>query len=277
MFGRGGEKATQQTLLIAALDAPSATVEPKPPVSFNPIAPEIGALRALKRRVNTRWFVLTVVGGAIFVAGLAFAIDFLIGKDEKAARHGAGAFASALVHNDAQAAPPGAEQYVTGVRHYFGGATSATIYRAHNHGVNTGNSADTRTYIVVDMLLESKRGPAVLEVDFDNGSIGSDHVSSIRELDPKHAPGLSAAQRERIEAAFAKRGAKAADSVTLLDRAADVSTPALAPAASPRAVHVHRVHVTAPADAALSKAAKQLACVQSAHGDATKLQRCTQP
>ena len=265
MFGRGGEKPTQQALLMGAFEAP---VEPEPTVTFNPIAPELGALRALRRRLNTRWFVLIVVGGAIFVAGLAFAIDFLIGKDEKAARHGAGAFASALLHDDPQAAPPGADRYVTGVRHYFGDVTSATIYRTHNHGVNTGDSADTRTYIVVDVLIESKRGPAVLEVDFDNGSIGSDHVSSIRELDPGHAPGLSEVQRQRIETAFAKRGGKVADTGTLLE--------APAPVPAPRPHHITRVHVTPPADAALSKAAKQLSCVQAARGDVAKMQRCTQ-
>lgn len=252
MFGRGGEKPTQQALLMGATDAPSATtVETKPSVSFNPIAPEIGALRAVARLGRGR-LALILIGAALFAGGLAFAINFLIAKDTNAARHGATAFAAALVHNNPQAAPQGAEQYVTGMRHYFGGVTSATLYRTHNHSVNTGNSADTRTYIVADVLIESRRGPAVLEVDFDNGSIGSDHVSSIRELDPKHAPGLTSAQHRRIEAAFARRGGKAVDTVTLSE-------------------------ATAPANAALTKAAKQLSCVQAANGDVTKMQRCTQP
>jgi hypothetical protein len=219
---------------------------------------------------------LILISAALFAGALAFAIQFLIAKDTNAARHGTNAFAAALIHNDPQAAPPGAEQYVTGVRHHFGDVTSATVYRTHNHSVNTGNSADTRTYIVADVLLESARGPAVLEVDFDNGSIGSDHVSSIRELDPKHAPGLNATQRQRVEAAFAKRGGKVADTVTLLEAPAPASAPARS-ASAQRPVRHLRVHVTPPADAALSKAAKQLSCVQAANGDVAKMQRCTQP
>lgn len=270
MFGRGGEKATQQALLMGAMEAQTAPADPRPPVSFNPIAPEIGALRALGR-VGRGRLALVLIGAALFVGGLAFAINFLIAKDSNAARHGANAFAAALVHNNPQAAPQGGEEYVTGVRHYFGAVTGATLYRTHNHSVNTGNSADTRTYIVADVLVESKRGPAVLEVDFDNGSIGSDHVSSVRELDPKHAPGLNAAQRERVQAAFAKRGAKVADAQTLLE-----APPLASPAPASRPAHHLRVHVAPAADAALSKAAEQLSCVQAAHGDVAKMQRCTQ-
>jgi hypothetical protein len=270
MFGRGGEKPTQQALLMGAMEA--TTVEPKPSVSYNPIAPEVGALRAVARMGRGR-LALVLIGAALFAGALAFAINFLIAKDSNAARHGAGAFAAALVHNNPQAAPQGAEQYVTGVRQYFGDVTSATLYRTHNHSVNTGNSADTRTYIVADVLLESKRGPAVLEVDFDNGSIGSDHVSSVRELDPQHAPGLNSAQRQWIEAAFAKRGGKAVDSVTL----SEATAPAAIPAPAPRPLHIKRVHVTSPANAALTKATKQLSCVQAAHGDVAKMQRCAQP
>jgi hypothetical protein len=273
MFGRGGERPTQQALLMGAMEAPSATaVETKPAVSFNPVAPEMGALRALARLGRGR-LALILIGAALFAGALAFAIQFLIAKDTNAARHGANSFATALVHNDPQAAPQGAEEYVSAVRRHFGDVTSATLYRTHNHSVNTGDSADTRTYVVADMLIESRRGPAVLEVDFDNGSIGSDHVSSIRELDPRHAPGLSSAQRQRIESAFAERGGNLADSVTLLEHPA----PAATPTPAPRPVHIKRVHVTAPADAALSKAAKQLSCVQGAHGDVAKMQRCTQP
>jgi hypothetical protein len=279
MFGRGGEKPTQQALLMGAMESPSATaVDTKPSVSFNPIAAELGALRALARLGRGR-LALILIGAALFAAALAFAIQFLIAKDTNAARHGANAFATAVVHDDPRAAPQGAEEYVSGVRRYFGDVSSASIYRTHNHGVNTGNTADTRTYIVADMLLESKRGPAVLEIDFDNGSIGSDRVSSIRELDPKHAPGLNSAQRQRIEAAFAKRGGKVADTVTLLEAPASPSAPApvkAAPAPASRPVHHLRVHVSPPANAALTKAAKQLKCVQAAHGDVTKMQRCTQ-
>src|SRR4051794_30926482 len=80
-------------------------------------------------------------------------------------------FLTPLLDNDPTAAPKGGADYVKSVRAYFGGVSSARVIDAHNHGVNTGDSADTRAYYVGDILLATKRGPAVIELSFDNQSL----------------------------------------------------------------------------------------------------------
>ena len=79
-----------------------------------------------------------------------------------------------------------ATDFVKGVRAYFGGVSSATrVIDSHNHSVNTGDSADTRSYYVGDILLATKLpGPAVIELEFDNQSLAnsSEKISSIHEL-----------------------------------------------------------------------------------------------
>jgi hypothetical protein len=137
---------------------------------------------------------------------------------------------------------------VSGVRHHFGPVTSARIIGSHNRGVNTGDTADTRTYFVVEMLLGTRRGPVALELDFDNHAIGSDRISAVHELEPSKAAGLSDAQRSQLAHAYAARGGKPADDALL-------NTGPVVTSTSP-------------------SAEKQLHCVQAAHGDVTKMQKC---
>ena len=56
-----------------------------------------------------------------------------------------------------------------------GGVSSPQrVIDSHNHSVNTGDSADTRSYYVGDILLRDEaRGPAVIELEFDNQSLVS--------------------------------------------------------------------------------------------------------
>ncbi|HEY1594745.1 MAG TPA: hypothetical protein VGF74_05085, partial [Thermoleophilaceae bacterium] len=121
---------------------------------------------------------------------------------------------------------------------------------------------------------------AALELDFDDGAIGSDRISGIHELKPSDAPGLSDAQRAELSKAFAARGGKAADVMKLSGVAAGVGIAAPSVAkpthqAKP-ALHIAKPVIPASASHQLDKATNQLSCVQRAHGDVAKLQACTQ-
>jgi hypothetical protein len=205
-----------------------------------------------------------------FMAVVGVACLVLLGKEEKTARHSATRFASALVHDNPSAAPPGAAEYVHGVRRYFGPVTSAKVVGAHNKGVNTGDNADTRAFFVVEMLLQSKRGPAVIELEYDNHAWMSEKVSRIYELTPDHAPGLSKPERGQLEAAFAARGGEPADAGELNPVAAPAAPRIqIAPPAMPRPA---KPHIVPPAS---TPQGAQLRCVQNAHGDVAKLQKCS--
>jgi hypothetical protein len=212
-----------------------------------------------------------IVGATLtFTAAVAVVCLFLLGKEEQTARQSATKFASALVHDKPAAAPPGATEYVHGVRRYFGPVTSARVVGAHNKGINTGDNADTRSFFVVQMLVESRRGPAVLELEYDNHALMSEKVSRIYELTPDHAPGLSAAQRKRLESAFAERGGEPADAGELNPVTAPPTTAQihLAPVPKPKAP---KLHIAPPAS---TPQGAQLRCVQAAHGDVVKMQKC---
>jgi hypothetical protein len=230
------------------------------------VLPEVGALRKASAGSGRR-LVLILAGVGLFCAVVAFALFSLIGKDSKAAHNGATRFGSALVLGEPRLAPKGDADMVSGVRNYFGAVTSAKVIGSHDRGVNTGDSADTRTYFVVEMLLDTRRGPAALELDFDNHAIGSDRISGIHELEPSEAPGLTTGERSQLARAFAARGGKPADDALLNDE----------PPASSSSLRVS-VPATKHATQQLSAAEKQLRCVQRAKGDVTKMQQCaTQP
>jgi hypothetical protein len=151
---------------------------------------------------------------------------------------------------------------VSGVRDYFGDVTGARVIGAHNKGVNTGDTADTRSFFVVQMLLATRRGPAVIELEYDNHALLSETVSRVYELDPGKAPGLTGAEQARLQKAFAARGGHPADAGRLSESAA------------PR--RVGHVVVPKPAKPQIKKpvASPQLRCVQHAHGDVVKMQKC---
>ena len=210
-----------------------------------------------------RIFALAVVSAAVIVG----TIFWVIGKNEKAAGHAATRFAAALVENDPGAAPKGAGEYIRGTRVYFGAVTRARVIGTHNERADA-NTSTSRTYPVADLLLRGSRGLAVIELAFDNGGIGSEKVTGIRELDPEQAPELRASDRERLASAFAERGGIPADGETLKQGTVQTRQPATPPpgAASP---------VRAKPNPELRAARKELRCVQSARGDVTKLLECS--
>jgi hypothetical protein len=213
--------------------------------------------------ISRRRLALIVGSTLAFAAIIGVVCVVLLGKEEQTARGSANRFASALVHNRPTAAPDGSAPYVSGVREYFGGVTGARVIGAHNKSVNTGDSADTRSFFVVQMLLATKRGPAAIELEYDNHALLSETVSRVYELDPAKAPGLTRAERGRLEKAFAARGGEPADAGRL-SAAATAPSP-IAPIAVPKTA---RPHITKPI------ASPQLRCVQRAHGDVTKMQKC---
>jgi len=225
--------------------------------------------------------VLALVSAAVIVGGVFWAI----GKNKQAAGHAATRFAAALVDNDPDAAPKGSPDYIKGTRAYFGAVTGARLIGTHNERADA-NTNSSRTYPVADVLLRSARGPAVIELAFDNGGIGSEKVTGIHELRPADAPKLPARIREQLASAFAKRGGIAADADTLRHataatrRAAEVrQAAAIRKAAAPASALARAARVAQPAPAeptpAMRAARSELRCVQRARGDVTKLLACS--
>jgi hypothetical protein len=159
----------------------------------------------------SRRLTFAIVGGiAALTVVVAVGLFWILGKSEKTARDSSTRFAAALVHDAPGAAPPGGRDYVAGVREYFGPVASARVIGAHNAHVNTGDTADTRSFFVTELLLRTERGPAVIEVEFDNHALFSDEVSGVKELEPDDAPALPAQTRKRLAVAYAARGGKPA-------------------------------------------------------------------
>src|SRR5215211_2403222 len=127
---------------------------------------------------------------AVLLAVVAGAAYWQLGMKEKSARDAATRFTAALVHNDPGAAPPGAGDYVTGVRAYFGPVTTARVIGAHNKTVRdrfpgVDDSGRTRTFPVAQLLMRTERGPAVIEIECENSALlKSEKVSRVYELEP---------------------------------------------------------------------------------------------
>jgi hypothetical protein len=215
-----------------------------------------------------------IIGGVTIVVAIAMvALFWILRESNKATLHASAQFATALVRNDPSAAPSGGEDYVKGVRAYFGPVSSARVIDSHNHSVNTGDNADTRSYYVGDVLLRSERGLAVIELEFDNQSLAnsSEKISSVHEIAPdkvrRHK--LSEGDRHALADAFAARGNKTADRIALSGAFAEVPQPTAPQTTTPPAPTVDRA-----AQRRQRAGAKKLRCVQAAHGDVIKLQRC---
>ena len=120
------------------------------------------------------------------------------------------------------------------------------------------------------MLLETKRGPAVVELEFDSPSLtySSERVTDVYELAPRDVPdsALSDADFAALAKAFVARGGQPADSIKLSGAfLPEAPTPVATPAKVKRIVP----------DKAQKDAMKTLRCVQAAKGDIEKLQRCS--
>jgi hypothetical protein len=213
--------------------------------------------------MSGRRMLVRVVVMAALIVGVVF---WAIGKNEHAAGQGAARFAAALIDNDRRAAPDGAREYVDGVRAYFGPVTGARVIGTHNERAESGTKS-SRTFPVADLMLRSARGPAAIELAFHNGGIGREAVTSIFELDPDDAPGLSARDHEQLASAYAERGGIPANESTFKQLTAQTRQP---PAPRP----AEASPVRASPSPRSRKAQKELRCVQRARGDVTKLPEC---
>jgi hypothetical protein len=226
-----------------------------------------GRMRSGTRDTLSGWRI--VVLAVVSAAAIVGTVFWGIGKNEQAAGHAATRFAAALVENDPDAAPKGSGEYIRGTRAYFGSVTRARVIGTHNERADADTST-SRTYPVADLLLRGARGPAVIELAFDNGGIGSEKVTGIRELDPEEAPKLPASERDRLASAFAERGRIPADGETLKQGTAQTRQ-----APTPRPAPASPVRVNPNPE--LRAARKELRCVQRARGDVTKLLECARP
>jgi hypothetical protein len=219
--------------------------------------------------ISGRQICLLAIASAAAIVGVVF---WGIARNEQAAADAATRFAAALVENDPDAAPKGSPEYIRGMRAYFGPVTGARVLGTHNERADA-NTSTSRTYPVADLLLRGARGPAVIELAFDNGGIGSEKVTGIYELHPDDAPKLRAGDRERLATAFAERGGIPADGDTLKRATAQPRQPA-----APRLAAAPRPAPEPPARAKpnpeLRAAQSELGCVQRARGDVAKLQEC---
>ena len=204
---------------------------------------------------------------AVSAAAIVGSVFWAIGRNEQAAGRAGTRFAAALIENDPGAAPKGGGEYITRMRAYFGAVTGARVIGTHNERADA-NTNTSRTYPVADLLLRSARGPAVIELAFDNGGIGSEEVTGVYEVEPDDAPKLPARDREQLASAFAERGGIPADEETLSRATAQTRRPAAPrPAGAPA--------LRANPNPGLREARNELRCVQRAHGDVTKLLKCT--
>lgn len=213
--------------------------------------------------MSGRWI---LVYGVVMAALIVGGVFWMIGNNEKAAGHAATRFAAALVDNEPAAAPKGAREYIPGVRAYFGAVTGARVIGTHNERADA-NTDTSRTYPVADLLLRSARGPAVIELAFDSGGIGSEKVTGVYELAPDDAPKLPARDGDQLASAFAERGGIPASDDTLRQATAQApQSPAPRPA--------HAAPARAKPNPRLRKAQSELRCVERARGDVTKLLEC---
>ena len=125
----------------------------------------------------------------MFTAAIGGFVFWVLAKSEDTARETSTQFAGALVKNDPSLAPKGGADYLEGLRGHFGDVSSARVIDARNHHVGSGD--DGRTYYVADLLLQTARGAAVVELEFDSLQLISDTITDVRELEPREIKALT--------------------------------------------------------------------------------------
>ena len=149
-----------------------------------------------------------------------------------------------------------------GLRGHFGDVSAARVIDARNHQVGSGD--DGRTYYVADLLLQTARGAAVVELEFDSLQLISDTITDVRELEPREIKGLDDAELTAVAKAFVARGGEPANELRHLDVLADARGEGSGPSATPPPVAKPKKAAVSPE---IRKAKQQLRCVQRAKGD----------
>lgn len=210
---------------------------------------------------------LLIIGAStVFTGALVALVVWMLGHGEDAATKASKQFAGALVTADPSLAPKGAADHLDGLRSHFGEITDARVLQARNHRVGSGG--DGRTYFVADLHLQTARGPAVVELEFDSPSLtDSSTVTDVRELEPSQIKGLDDAELTAVAKASLARGGEPATGfnvhATIAERPRTTDAP-------PRKVQAERPRTSS----AQRKALRRLRCVQDAEGDVEQMARC---
>ena len=151
--------------------------------------------------------ILILIASTIFTAAICAFVFWMLAKGEESASKASTQFATALVKNDPSLAPKGGADYLEGLRSQFGEVSDARVIETRNHHVGSGD--DGRTYYVSDLLLQTARGAAVVQLEFDSMQLISDTVTNVRELEPREIKGLDDADLTTVAKAFVARGDEA--------------------------------------------------------------------
>jgi hypothetical protein len=204
-------------------------------------------------------FALFIAIGALFI--------WVSAKNSGGAREASTQFAAAVVDKNPRLAPKGAEDYVAGIEQRFGAVSRARVIDTRNTHHGHGDSA-TSNY-VSDVLLDTARGPAVVELVFDAAFMvwGTKTVTDIEELAPVDVPddALSDDEFVALAKAFVARGSAPATAEVADADPLPVATP------TPSAKEKAQRRAT---DKQLREGSKRLECVKKADGDIDMLTRC---
>ena len=237
-------------------------------------------------RVNTsrttrNIVIAVVVATVVFVAALGGFLLWYESNEKDAAREASDQMAAALQDNDPSGAPEGAEDYVSGMREYFGpikDANTVDVRQVDNYG-QSSNTADDRSWWTSTIFLRSERGAALVLLTFADSFDPKDaKVESIRELSPRRVAEGALTKQESRDArrGFASRGGKTATSVVLAgtfpaDRGGSEPDEDVPAAPAEPVPPVDREAIERQREAGQ----KRLKCVQDAQGDIEKLKKCS--
>ena len=232
-----------------------------------PVPARLGSLCGMSMRP-----VMALVGALVLTVAIGTLVFWVLAHGEKTARDTSTRFASALVGTDATPVPKGAAGYVKGVRQVFGPVRAARVIDARNH--RTGSGKHGRTYYLTEVLLDTEKGPAVVELEFDSASLtlSNDEVTGVRELFPRDVrdDALSDTEFVALAKAFQRRGGRPANDLEL--SGTFVRTPDIVKELPQRVRRLVAPVVTPSAQ--LRDAERRLRCVKRAKGDVEKLAAC---
>ena len=225
---------------------------------------------------------------------MSVALFWLLGNGENAARHASTQFATALVTKHPAQGPKGAIDYIDGIHANYGPVKSARVIDARNTSHGSGQSA--YTYFVADVLLETAKGPMVVELAFNSPSLDNKTRPSpaLTSSRPPTSPTTrsrtpSSSRSPRRSRPVAGRSPTTATS-TASGCPTDKRTPqppnapeghqeadrqARSEAGHPSTTEPDAVPTTSPEQKEqLRDATTMLECVQKAKGDVEKMSRC---
>src|SRR4051794_37509990 len=225
---------------------------------------------------NVKRRVIVILGiTLVFIAGLGAFLFWYLGGEEKAATREANKFIGALVKHDAAAAPKDGDDYVRGVWKAYRRIDSAKLIDTHQNSSNSSSGSGS-SWWVADMLVHTGRGLVVLELAFEPNNLSPDdqEIDLLYELTPGRIHGglLDSHTLARVKSDQHERGDHPEDGITL-----DVSESEAAPVVRPR-VPVQPIRPVVPGKPvhpAKPTLPPVIKCIRRAHGDVSKIQRCS--